>query len=390
MSMRGTIGYCTNVHAGTDLAETKHNLDRFATAVRQQVRPDGELPVGLWLPAPVARQLVHEELIAEFRDWLEQRRLRPYTLNGFPYGNFHQPVVKYDVYLPSWFQTERANYTLDLIKILGNLVPDRAFATISTLPIAWSATEQERLQAARSLAGIAQHLKHHEQETGQHIMVCLEPEPGCVLSTSQQTIDFITEYLDPVADQAMVRRYLGVCHDICHTAVMFGDQAEDLAAYDAEGIGIGKVQISSAVMVSWDLLDDTQRASALQQLRKFAEDRYLHQTTCVINEDQLNTRRYLYYPDLPGVLDDPERMGGEWRVHFHVPIFIDSFGLLQTSRSEIQRCLSAVSTLPYLPQLEVETYAWGVLPPELQREDLSQGISAEIAWIDQLVADQGW
>jgi hypothetical protein len=30
---------------------------------------------------------------------------------------------------------------------------------------------------------------------------------------------------------------------------------------------------------------------------------------------------------------------------------------------------------------EVETYAWGVLPSELRRESLDEGIAQEIAWL---------
>ena len=309
--MQDTIGYCTNVHAGADLAETKHNLDRYASAVRHRVRPDSDLPVGLWLAAPVARQLVDEERIDEFRQWLAERHLRPYTLNGFPYGNFHQPVVKYDVYSPTWFESERSAYTYDLIKILAKLVPDQSFATISTLPIAWSATDQERLQAARALADVAGELMRIEQETGQHIMICLEPEPGCVMSTSQQAIEFFTQHLDAVADPVMVRRYLGVCHDICHTAVMFGDQAEDVAAYQGHDIQIGKVQVSSAVVVDGEGLDEKQRTSAFDQLRQFAEDRYLHQTTCVAAGAQSNTTHTQHYADLPEAMEDRKRIQGE-------------------------------------------------------------------------------
>ena len=51
------IGYCTNVHAGTTLAQTKTNLDTHAVAVRDDLCPHGTLYPGLWLSAEAARQL---------------------------------------------------------------------------------------------------------------------------------------------------------------------------------------------------------------------------------------------------------------------------------------------------------------------------------------------
>ena len=54
------VGYCTNVHAGADLAQTRANLERYALAVKQRVSPDAPMGVGLWLSARSARQLVQE------------------------------------------------------------------------------------------------------------------------------------------------------------------------------------------------------------------------------------------------------------------------------------------------------------------------------------------
>ena len=54
------VGYCTNVHAGADLGQTRVNLERYALAVKQRVSPDAAMGVGLWLSARSARQLVQE------------------------------------------------------------------------------------------------------------------------------------------------------------------------------------------------------------------------------------------------------------------------------------------------------------------------------------------
>jgi len=381
--MKSRIGYCTNVHAGAGLEQTKQNLDRYAVAVREHASPDGPLPVGLWLAAVTARELVQDNQITSFRDWLNQRQLRPYTLNGFPYGNFHQSVVKHNVYSPTWFELERESFTQDLIRILSQLLPAGSSSTISTLPIAWRASADQMRSAAQSLARIARELEQLEQDTGTYVQVCLEPEPGCALTIAQDVVDFFERYLDPAGNAQSNRRYIGVCHDVCHTAVMFGDQSDDLRLYYRKGIQVGKVQISSAVVIDWDRLAEKDHPTAVRQLRGFAEDRYLHQTNCLLTGDRSNPDRSQLFEDLPDAMTDAGRMQGQWRVHFHVPIYVESFGLLETSQADIHACLQAVKELPYEPQLEVETYAWGVLPAQLQPQDLALGIAEEINWLNR-------
>lgn len=84
------LGYCTNVHSGTTLATTLEALDRHATAVRQFVKPVGLMPIGLWLSARAAQEVVDDpDGIARLRDWLFNRGLVVFTMNGFPYGDFH-------------------------------------------------------------------------------------------------------------------------------------------------------------------------------------------------------------------------------------------------------------------------------------------------------------
>ena len=102
-----SFGYCTNVHAGRTLAETRANLERHALAVKQRFSPDRPMGIGLWLSAKAAAELIAARQEPEFRDWLAERGLVPYTLNGFPYGDFHQEVVKHRVYEPTWWQAER-------------------------------------------------------------------------------------------------------------------------------------------------------------------------------------------------------------------------------------------------------------------------------------------
>src|SRR5262245_26679909 len=88
------LGYCTNVHAGVDLEQTQANLERFARVVKRRFSPQAPMGVGLWLSASAARGLLDGQRLPPFAAWLAEVGLVPFTLNGFPYGDFHRRVVK--------------------------------------------------------------------------------------------------------------------------------------------------------------------------------------------------------------------------------------------------------------------------------------------------------
>ncbi len=372
-------GYCTNVHAGADLDQTRANLQRYALAVKRLASPDAPMGVGLWLSASAARRLLAEGRIGEWAAWLREVGLVPFTLNGFPFGDFHQPVVKHRVYHPTWAEPDRLNYTRDLITILDGLLPPGMEGTISTLPLAWGNPGPDAAELARmanALRQLAGELTRRERETGRLIALCLEPEPGCVLQRSEDVLRFFHEHLLPGQDEAPLRRHLRVCHDVCHQVVMFEDQVEVLARYRAAGIRVGKVQVSSAVCLPPGGSPEERRA-ALAQLAEFAEDRYLHQT--VIREG--DRAAPLFHEDLPAALASAHAgRAGEWRVHYHVPVYLERFGRLAASPRAIRECVRAVAAHADTAHFEVETYAWGVLPPELRQPDLATGIAHEMTW----------
>lgn len=386
------LGYCTNVHAGPTLEQTRANLEVHALDVKQRFSPHAPMGVGLWIAAPAAEALTSDErALAEFRDWLESVSLIPYTFNGFPYGDFHLRVVKHRVYVPTWDDPDRRDYTLRLAQIQHALLPAGMSGTISTLPVAWGepALPAERVErAAKHLIEVARFLEELDSSDGRRIQLCIEPEPGCFLQRTTDVVEFFHRSLYSHADGVGVSRYVGVCHDVCHAAVMFEDQRESLARFDESGIDVAKVQVSSAVELSSQPADGSLDA-AFDQLSRFAEDRYLHQT-CLRRSDGTIE----FHEDLPRFLD--ERRAAlvadppSWdrlRVHFHVPIYLERFGELSTTRFAIEECLGGMTeSFPGTETFEAETYAWGVLPPELQHSPLAAGIAAELAWLERTLA----
>lgn len=383
-----TIGYCTNVHAGVDLATICSNLEEFAIPARDASGSD-ELGVGLWIPAQAAKELT--DGAERFSKFLSERRLRPFTINGFPYDNFHQPVVKRGVYLPEWWQPERLDYTVQLAKIMTQLLSqEESVGSISTLPIAWGgeqATDENLAQAAANLRTLAEQLGKIEDETGKRIVVAIEPEPGCVLDTTDDVINWFEKELP----ETLHRRHLGVCHDICHSAVMMESQTEVLSRLVEAGVMIGKVQVSNAIIADWLSMAVGRKREAIAQLSEFAEDRYLHQTGRLKADGSFELAE-----DLPDLLrcaeseETPACGDQRWIVHFHVPIFLERFGHLRTSQDDTLECLRFLNesrSAEFTGHLEVETYAWTVLPHAMRRRGLSEDIAREIFWLRDIVSD---
>ena len=397
------VGYCTNVHAGTSLDAVTQNLLSHSVQVRKQLMQSGcsdsePLPVGLWLSNQAALELDDTQL-RRWGDWLAENHLLPYTFNGFPYSDFHQPVVKHNVYLPTWAEQSRLDYTVRLAGVLDCILPANELGTISTLPLGWPQgtreTESLLVASANNLKQLAVELDRILQSSGRLIQVGIEPEPGCVLDSADDIVDFFQRYLFDGQDVDRVRRHIGVCHDVCHSAVMFESQQTAIEAYHKAGICVCKVQVSSAIE---GVLDGTQDERVWKELGAFAEPKYLHQTS--MRDRESNSIEF--FEDLQLALGQKnenstiesgsQAFRGQVRVHFHVPIFMEQLGVLNTTQKQITECLAAIrqnvsgdGQESVMPHFEVETYAWNVLPQQYQRPSLADGIAAEIKWFNELL-----
>jgi len=380
------VGYCTNVHSGSNLLEVQANLEKYSLEVKRNVSPNDPMPIGLWLCDEACKPALSTNDAASFKEWINERELVPYTFNAFPFHDFHQPVVKHNVYLPTWAERSRLGYTLNVARLQSQLLGPDSFGTISTLPLGWPTEHGQDffLACASNLIECANELSSIRKESGCHLFVCIEPEPGCHFDSSKKLVDFFKQYLfnSDQLPEDIVRQHLGVCHDVCHSSVMFEPQSLAIKSYQDAGIHIGKVQVSSAIEAIFDELEPPDRHKLFQVLEQFAEERYLHQTCIQSAPDQPPK----LWEDLGPALDSlRESPTGIARVHFHVPVYLDKIGLLNTTNDDIAKCLAALhrNTLP--THIEVETYAWNVLPTAHQADSLSSGISKELAFVRNIV-----
>jgi len=356
------LSYCTNVHPGRTIAEVEDGLDRFTLPIKSNYGSD--LAAGLWLAAPVVQEIERTaDGAARFAAELQRRGLTCYTLNAFPYGDFHSARVKENVYLPDWTKPDRLDYTLSCARCLAAFLPAGVEGSISTVPLGFKPFEQPADFADRcadQLIELARRLDYLYAETGKLIRLAIEPEPFCVIETTDETIQFFARLRSRAADQNaldVVKTHLGVCYDVCHQAVEFEDIAASIRSLVAAEIRINKVHITCAIEVA----ELGRHPETLTALSRYVEQRYLHQTFA-----RAASGKIVRYVDLDQSLTSYPpaefQQATMWRVHFHVPVDAEHLGPLGTTRGELKRALQVIPNLNYAPHLEVETYTWEVLP----------------------------
>ena len=384
------LSYCSNIHPGETWHEVSAVLAESLPRVRAILGHRGSFAVGLRLSAQAARTLEQPEELDAFRRFLRAGDYYVLTINGFPYGAFHGQRVKEQVYRPDWRDDERLDYANRLARLLAALLSDgpEIEGSVSTVPGAFrseiDSREVEIAMATRILRHAAE-LVSIRKRTGVTITLAIEPEPACYIETVDDAIRFFHEHLfDPalvqqVAGEAMtaltpddVRRHIGLCFDACHMAVEFEEPAAAFDRLNAAGIRICKVQISSALRV------DRGDARAMRALEAFAEGTYLHQ---VVERSPAGVTRYVDLPEAMIAARAAAVDSGEWRVHFHVPIFLAAMHEFGTTQPELAATIEALKRHSICPYLEVETYTWDVLPPEYRTSDVCTAIARELAWV---------
>ncbi|MBS3735067.1 MAG: metabolite traffic protein EboE [Phycisphaerae bacterium] len=386
------LTYCLNVHAGESWSDTLAAIRRYALAVRDRVQPDGPFALGLRLSAAAAADLAGGDALDRFAAFLAAEDCYVFTINGFPYGRFHKAPVKQDVYRPDWRTGERRDYTVRLGEILARLLPDGLAGSISTVPLSykpWGTGDEDAAAMVRRLCEVVAHFADLRCRTGRTIRLALEPEPDCLLETTDEVIDFFTgplvrqgadvlgEFgLDADAARVAIAEHVGVCLDTAHAAVAFEPPHDVLQRLGAAGIRVCKVQLSAALRV-------TPGAEALRRLAAFNDAVYLHQVA-VRRGDGTVVR----YADLPAALTDADAADAdEWRVHFHVPLFFGGDEAIGSTRSLLRSAFADALRAGATDQLEIETYTFDVLPDGLAVADPAEGIAREYRWVlDELLS----
>ncbi len=398
--MKTTIGhltYCSNIHAGEEWQEHFAILQKSVPAIKANVSPHTPMGLGLRLANKASIDLSEPTALADFQAWLQANHLYVFTMNGFPYGGFHDTVVKDQVHAPDWTTQARVDYTIRMFELLAKLLPeDLQEGGISTSPLSyrhwWKSPEELQTAthtATLNMLKVAAKLNQLFEETGKCLHLDIEPEPDGILDNGQDFLAwysqtllplsvayFGTKGIDATTAHRIVYRHIQLCYDVCHFAVSYEEPADFLAALHAQGINVGKIQISAALQLDFD----QQTAEKLAMLKQYDEPTYLHQVVAKKADGSLQK-----FADLGFALATTEQESyQQWRIHYHVPLFTETYGLLASTRKEIEKTIALQKAQPFTQHLELETYTWGVLPAAVQIP-LDDSISREIAWVQSLI-----
>jgi hypothetical protein len=220
------------------------------------------------------------------------------------------------------------------------------------------------------------------RRTGQDIHLDIEPEPDGLVETTEEFIRFFERVLHTgaplLANSAQLsrmqaedalRQHIAFCYDLCHSTVEYEDSQTVIDSLRKAGVRIGRVQVSSAIKIAIPS-QSPERELLGEYLSAFADPVYLHQ---IIG----NCERYA---DLPEALDRlKDTPSTEWRIHYHVPLFMASYGKVDSTQAEVKEALLELRA-DEVRHLEIETYTWSVLPSH-QRLEIVDSIEREYRWV---------
>ena len=388
----GHLTYSTLVHPGDTWPEMWNSLKTYVPQVKKRFCPDKPFGVSLRLSNASADALVSSPAErAKLKSFLTDNDLYLYTVNAFPFGPFKNQVVKEQVYEPDWRGEERARYTMHVDDILADVGAPNVNPSIQSPPLGFKprVTGPDVVEAyAANIRRLAVHLHRLRERTGRTVTLAVEPEPYCFLETTDETVDFFTRVLRSEqsltalgrdlgtnAEEArtILRRHVGTVYDICHQAVEFENIGVSLQKLVDNDVPVFKLQEAAAMQVP------KVTPAAVAELRKWADSVYLTQT---IQMKDGKLTRFLNLEDAIAAYEKDPAGDREWRIHFHVPVFLETLGEhFRTTRFAIAEALAFHRKNPLSAQLEIETYTWDVLPAHLKTGDIVDYVTLELEWV---------
>jgi hypothetical protein len=359
-------------------------LENYVLKVKNLVCPDKPFAIGLRLGATAAQSLADPNTLLSFQNWLEEKNCYVFTINGFPYGEFHGTRVKEQVYRPDWTNSDRLDYTLLLFEILEQLLQPGEEGSVSTLPGSFKefhAPGKIPEAVFKNINRCALGIEKIRQKKGLDLHLGLEPEPLGSFETTEETLSFFDQ-LHGFAECPHLKETIGVNYDCCHLAVEYEDAQEGLDQLAEAEIRLSKLHLSSALRAE-------PSTKNLQLLHSFVEEVYLHQV--VVGKKGKILQRY---KDLDLALahanSGNQELGDEWRIHFHVPLHTSPGSTLNDTKQHVLDTLDWLARNPNACRhLEMETYTWEVLPTELQSVEVVEQIAKEYEWTLDALSQRG-
>jgi hypothetical protein len=281
---------------------------------------------------------------------------------------------------------ERLDYTNLLFDLLAQLLPPGVSGSVSTLPGSHKTFNigQEEMNAIfTNLKLCREHIEKVAERSGHDLHLGLEPEPLGFFETSGETLKFFGLYFDRHPQDRDFFKFIGLNYDTCHLAIEFEDAKKALDRITGAGIRLSKLHFSSALKLK-------PTVENVERLRGFNEPVYFHQVIASYGTDEPLRR----FKDLPDALDfaqaNPGQLGEEWRVHFHIPIHAQPGDGFDSTRDHLIGAMDWLGKNPTKCQhIEMETYTWEVLPPEMRSGDVVDQLVREYEWTLSAMNERG-
>ena len=370
------LAYCTNIHRGEGWNETFHGLNEYTLKVKEKVSQSVPFAIGLRLGYKAALELSETGSgnLDEFIKWLDHNNCYIFSINGFPYGQFHGSRVKEQVYSPDWTFDTRVEYTNLLFDILAKILPSGMSGSVSTLPGSFKEFIQDDIRQGNviieNLARCGKHINDLIEKTGKDLHLGLEPEPLGWFENTPETLSFFKRFRNIHGDE--FDNVIGVNYDTCHLAIEYENAKESLLLLKNNNIKISKIHLSSALKLK-------PNQQTVDSLKEYQDDVYLHQVIARLQNGDL-----IRFKDLPDAIENFLKGNfndDEWRVHFHIPLHASPDSLFDDTRDHIKDTLSVLSSDPEMcKHLEMETYTWEVLPNSMQSNSVVDQLSLEYDW----------
>jgi sugar phosphate isomerase/epimerase len=363
------ISYSLNVFPGTSLSAKIDILKEFIPNLREEVNLSDTVPiaVGLWIDNITAVELLDQNNIEQLIALFKSLNIYTTSINAFPYSTFHNEPVKTKVYKPDWTTDERKEYTINVARILAQLLPPNQIGTISTLPGGYKAylNNGDLYKIAYNITEVLTVLYDIYNNENKEIVLAIEPEPDCLWENSQEFISF---YNDFFKDKAL-KDFLGICYDTCHFELQASAPGDELENFIRNGIKIAKVQLSAALKINTNS----------KRIENFIDKVYLHQSRIVNNN--VVTKLNDLTDETISTLNNSKPQ--ELIVHYHLPLYLDTMFNDKAAlvlKEELVKTIRVLKSRNILSSLEIETYTYTTLNDlDKKADDYIGNITKEIA-----------
>jgi sugar phosphate isomerase/epimerase len=222
------------------VAQVIAQLDTYA-AVRTMIGADS-LGVSLWLPPALAAALATGARIrTRLRAELDARRLEVVTLSGLSFDEENgSPFAEGGGEQPSWDEPARREYTLDLARVLVDLLPDETVrGAIGTIGLGPKDHWDE--ETAKTGAGILRRLSGGladiAWQTGRAVRVGFHTAFGYAVDSPEDTVAALAR---------IDKDRLGVRLDLEHVTRTWEDPVAGLETLTDAGLSIVEVRLTAS------------------------------------------------------------------------------------------------------------------------------------------------